>query len=417
MLRRVGQLLGITILWLPLSMLFDGLNALLLPAYILGLVQEDMQGTVLGAITFSGLLLGMLVQPLIGVLSDRWYPRWGRRPVIVAGVIFLLPLLFLLSPDASLPLLLAAYLLIQIAGNIIQTGVQAFIPDRIPRTERGLAAGIKNLMDIGGAMLVFLLLAQFFSQGQPELVTPIIGGVLLVTFLLTMALVRERDRQKESQQQVSLTAAFRINLREHRAFAWLVVSRFLFLLGTYVVGRFLLFFTAERLNLNVDAAGEQTAVILSMLTLIAVLCAPIAGWLADRVGRLPLMLLGAGASALGVLLLMAANSAVQMLLFGSLMSVGSALFAASNWALAADLVPRAEAARFLALANFGTAGAAAAAGLFGPLIDLGNRLQPGTGYVLLFIAATSTFAASGFAALRMNTPPLIVQPAETMINR
>jgi MFS family permease len=96
MWRRIGQSFGITILWLPLSMLFDGLNALLLPAYILDLVPEDMLGTVLGIITFSGLMLGMLAQPIMGVLSDRWYPRWGRRPVIVAGVIFPLPLLFLL---------------------------------------------------------------------------------------------------------------------------------------------------------------------------------------------------------------------------------------------------------------------------------------------------------------------------------
>jgi hypothetical protein len=62
--------------------------------------------------------------------------------------------------------------------------------------------------------------------------------------------------------------------------------------------------------------------------------------------------------------------------------------------MTADLAPQEEAGRFFGLANFGTAGAAAAAGLFGPLVDWANRFSPGSGYPALFVLAALVFMAS-----------------------
>ena len=66
---------------------------------------------------------------------------------------------------------------------------------------------------------------------------------------------------------------------------------------------------------------------------------------------------GVGLSAAGVLLLATASYMPVILLSGTLMALGSAAFASVNWALTIDLTPPAEAARFLGLANIGTAGA------------------------------------------------------------
>jgi MFS family permease len=141
--------------------------------------------------------------------------------------------------------------------------------------------------------------------------------------------------------------------------------------------------------------------LLAGLALVMVVAAVPAGRAADRYGRLPLMVLGSVLSAAGVLMLIWAQSAGQILLFGGLMGLGSAAFAGANWALTADLVPEGEGGRFFALANFGTAGATAAAGLFGPLVDWGNRSQPELGYTLLFGLATGSYLASLIALRRV----------------
>ncbi|MFQ6116861.1 MAG: hypothetical protein ACE5LQ_01195, partial [Candidatus Bipolaricaulia bacterium] len=57
----------------------------------------------------------------------------------------------------------------------------------------------------------------------------------------------------------------------------------------------------------------------------------------------------------------------------------------ANWALATDLIPKAEAGKYLGLTNLATAGGGAIARLGGPLIDFFNARQPGQGYVVLFI--------------------------------
>src|SRR5215210_6727120 len=80
---RARLLLGISIFWLALSLLFDGLNTLVLPNQLLILAGDRGnamgKATVLGLLTFVGLLAGMIVQPMAGAWSDRMRPRWGRR--------------------------------------------------------------------------------------------------------------------------------------------------------------------------------------------------------------------------------------------------------------------------------------------------------------------------------------------------
>jgi drug/metabolite transporter (DMT)-like permease len=106
------------------------------------------------------------------------------------------------------------------------------------------------------------------------------------------------------------------------------------------------------------------------------------------------MIAGAVLGAAGAFLLIWADSAIRIFLFGSLMSLGSAAFAGRSWALLADIVPKGESARFFGLANFSTAGPAAAVGLLGPLIDRFELASPGNGYSLLFIISSAAFVGS-----------------------
>jgi MFS family permease len=223
-------------------------------------------------------------------------------------------------------------------------------------------------------------------------------AVILASFYLLAVVLTPEDKANRGAPvkttALPLREIFRLDLTEHRAFMRLVLSRFLFLLGIYGTGRFLLLFVANRLGLPENQAAEQAGGLLAGLTLISVLASPFAGWLADRLGRIPLMVAGAILSAVSALMLVWASSTGQLLLFGGLMSIGSAAFTGGSWASLADLVPKNESARFFGLANFSTAGAAAAAGLFGPLIDWADRLSPGTGFSVLFIAASLAFLAS-----------------------
>jgi MFS family permease len=112
MIKRIRLFVGISLLWLPLSMLFDGLNILILPAYLVDRVPKTVPATLLGLTTFSGLVVGMMIQPIAGIYSDRVYSRWGRRGMFTLGVVLVFPLLLLLRIQSNFLVLLVMYCLI-----------------------------------------------------------------------------------------------------------------------------------------------------------------------------------------------------------------------------------------------------------------------------------------------------------------
>jgi MFS family permease len=236
--------------------------------------------------TFVGLLLG---KPVAGAWSDRLRPRWGRHGTIALGLLLLLASLVFFGFSRGLLALLVAYILIQVTASVTQAGQQGFIPDLVPQQWRGIASGFKGFMDIGGALIGFVLLGQLLRSEQIGSALLAIGAMLVFTFALTLVLVREPEHAAgASLPRVTLLNAFQLDLRQQRAFFLLVISRFLFLLGTYAVGRFLLYFVADRLGLDPGQAAEQAGALLGGLALLTVLAAPLAGWAADQIGRVPL---------------------------------------------------------------------------------------------------------------------------------
>ena len=65
--------------WLGLSFMWNSLHVIILPAILLHFAPEAYKNTYLGLLTFIGLMIAMIVQPVSGSLSDRWASPWGRR--------------------------------------------------------------------------------------------------------------------------------------------------------------------------------------------------------------------------------------------------------------------------------------------------------------------------------------------------
>ncbi len=401
---KLRALVGISVFWLALSMLSDGLNTLVLPFVFAGLVPDQQQATALGLLTFTGIAAGMLIQPLAGAWSDRLRARWGRRGGVLFGTLLTLLGLLAFSLGSTVAVIAAAYLLVQVFASTAQAAQQGFIPDLVPQPQRGRASGWKGMMDLGGAMLGFALLGQLLSQTGKNAAVLAIALAFTVTCGLTLLLVRE-PRQAASGAGAAAAPEEPRSTLQGSLFFRLVAARFLFLLGTYAVGRFLLLFVASRLGLSVEAAAAQAGALLAALSLVTLLAAVPAGWAADRFGRPVLMTAGVLLSAVGILGLSAAAGQWGILAGGGVMALGSAAFSSANWAMAADIAPAGAGGKFMGLANIGTAGASAAAGLFGPLVDAANRASPNSGFLVVF----------GLAALITLSSLLVLRPLRRLM--
>ncbi len=125
-------------------------------------LAPDLPNTALGILGFIGLLVAMVVQPIVGVFSDRTHSRLGRRlPFMILGAVLIAVCLYLLALAPVLWVLVLGVLLIQMSSNILQGPWQALIPDLVPEEQRGVASGLKAMMDIL-ALVVGRGVAGFF---------------------------------------------------------------------------------------------------------------------------------------------------------------------------------------------------------------------------------------------------------------
>ena len=111
----------VTILGFGLSALWASLHSIVLPLRLLDFVPESMKNSYLGYLTFAGLALAMLVQPIVGAASDRSGFSWGRRrPYILAGTIVLLLLIPGIGLWESYAAVFVCYCLMQVSSNTAQ---------------------------------------------------------------------------------------------------------------------------------------------------------------------------------------------------------------------------------------------------------------------------------------------------------
>jgi maltose/moltooligosaccharide transporter len=105
----------------------------------------------------AGPMTGLLVQPLIGALSDRTTSRWGRRtPYFLIGAI--LCSLGLLAMPYSPTLWMAASLLwiLDAANNVTMEPYRAFVSDKLPTSQHTLGFLTQSAFTGLGQTLAYL---------------------------------------------------------------------------------------------------------------------------------------------------------------------------------------------------------------------------------------------------------------------
>ena len=397
--KRTKLLAGISVFWLALALLVDGLNSLLLPVQLLHVGEKLATATTLGLVTFGGILAAVIIQPFAGEISDRLRGSWGRTGVLAASLMTILAALFALSVSHNLLGLFLAYLAIQLAVAFARAAQGAFVGDLLPYDKTGAAQQWRQGMQVIGSALGFLLVANLLAAASVGPALMLVGAALTAAFLATVVLVGERPRPHGYRHSTPTWDDFyRFDYRTHRRFVWLAFSRSLFLLGVFAVARFFVFFMVGRFGLDASAAAGQAGLLLAGLALVTALTAPLAASFAERWGHGFTMAAGVVLAVGGLVALALANSVNHALLGVLLIGFGGGAFLSANGALGRGADSRGAGVHVPRTDQHGRAGRGALAGLFGPLADWTGRLSAGNGYIFLFAAALAVFALGGLAA-------------------
>ncbi|MBC8506128.1 MAG: MFS transporter [Anaerolineales bacterium] len=404
---RTSDLFTINTYWFGLSTMWNSLHVIILPAILLNFVPETRKNTYLGLLTFVGLIIAMIVQPISGSISDRWRSRWGRRrPLIALGTILDFIFLAVLGWAGGLIWIAIGYIGLQFTSNIAHGPAQGLLPDQIPSEKHGAASGIKNLFDMSGLVAASLIMGNLLDPEAIRALVPIIviAGVLLISAAVTIFGTREHSNleaspnEKTETEQISLTRI----LADNPQYAKLIVSRYAFLIGIYAVQSFAQYFIRDVIITPnpIKLTGDLMAAI--ALPLIAFAIG--GGWIGDRVGHRRLLYIASGIGILGSLLLMTARTPIQVLIYGAILGLGIGLFLTSNWAMLSRMAPIAQAGAYLGLTNLATAGSAASGRLIGPAIDWLNNINPGdyNGYTAMFAFGAASILLSVILLTRVS---------------
>ena len=108
---------------------------------------------------------GLLVQPIIGYLSDNtWHPFWGRRrPFFFVGAILASIALFLMPNSAVLWMAVAVLWMMDAAINISMEPFRAFVGDKLDASQQTAGFAMQTFF-IGCGAVIASLLPTIFSD-------------------------------------------------------------------------------------------------------------------------------------------------------------------------------------------------------------------------------------------------------------
>jgi len=351
-----------------------------------------------------GAVFAVVWQPAIGALSDRSRFAIGRRrPYIMIGVLGDIVFLTLMALVTSYWALVAVYVFFQMASNTVQGPYQGMLPDQVPEAQRSEASGYYGGIQLIGTIVGFIVVGAVLSQAlqlaifSTVAVAAICGAIVVVGVPDVVTTTRRDDRPAAK----AILLSFAVDLRRHRDFAWLMASRLFFLMAPVGVSTYALYFLQDTFHLTESQASITSSALLSAVVVCAAIASFGGGFLAERFGKKRFIAVACVIGAIGAGLLIWAPSIPLVLAVGTLLGISLGIFLSVDWAFMTDLIPKAEAGRFMGLSNVATASAGVfARPILGPIIDAFNHHRTSAaGYRVMF-AIVALFYLIALVALQ-----------------
>lgn len=303
-----------------------------------------------------GTLTALIANPLFGRLSDRTRSRFGRRrPWIVIGMAGTIVGAAVIGLSDSMALLLVGWIIMQAFVNAAIAAALAIVADRVPEPQQGLVGALSG-MAASGSLLFGVFFVQWFPSnvlaqfGFPVVAAIVFGGLLVLVF-------RDDTPAGDDIGPFSVReffGSFYVNPRRSPDFARFLVTMFLVSCGYGVVSTYTVYILQDRIKIAEDQLPGVITLAYVIPGILAVLFAPLAGWLNDKTGRRKL-LFGATAvvTAAGIVVITMADGVGTFLVGVSLVSgVGAGMLYGSyiGFAIATMNDPRTS-ARDLGVTN------------------------------------------------------------------
>ena len=388
--------------------------------------SEDM----LPILNIAGPVTGLLVQPIIGAMSDKtWSLKWGRRkPYFLIGALLGSICLFAFPHSPVLWFAVGLLWILDVGNNVAMEPYRAFVGDKLPEKQLSLGYQMQSLFCGLGTLLATgsILLFQYLFGEEADVAGTIpqwiyysfyIGAILSLTTILwsvfkTAEIPPSDEELKEINKikQLSLLnkmakpfVEIREALKEMPKFMWKIGAVYLFQwYALFVYWQFSTPLFMKTMGYSISEAGSQSAAMSLTYNTTTMLIALILVPLTLKFGNKKMYALSLLGTAIALFWIPFISDPLLVLIPMILFGIGWAAMMGIPYTMVSKIVPQERRGVYMGILNMMIVIPMGIETLtFGPiykyLLD-GNAI-----YAILF--AGVFFAIAAFLALRLNETP------------
>lgn len=338
----------------------------------------------IGYLWIAAPVTGLLVQPIIGYMSDRtWHRKWGRRrPFFFIGAVLASIALFIMPQSTTLWTAAVLLWVLDASINISMEPFRAFVGDKLPPSQRTLGFATQTFFIGLGAVIASLLpyiLTNFFNVSNiaPEHQIPdavkysfYAGAVVLFLSVLWTVISTDEyppeDIEKWKEEKAKNTGMFhgvseigKGLLHMPKTMKQLAIVQFFTWIGFYCMWLYTTAAIAENVYNTTDAAsksfqdaGDWVGVMFTVYNTISFIAAFLLPVIARRISRIWTHLLSLVLGGIGLVLLIFIKEPNMLLLPMILVGIAWASTLTIPYAILAGSLPADKMGFFMGVFNF-----------------------------------------------------------------
>lgn len=396
------------------------------PIFLFLGAPEDM----LPILNIAGPVTGLIVQPIIGALSDKtWSLKWGRRkPYFLIGALLGSICLFMFPHSPVLWFAVGLLWILDVGNNVAMEPYRAFVGDKLPEKQLSLGYQMQSLFCGLGTLLATgsILLFQYLFGEEADVAGTIpqwiyysfyIGAILSLTTILwsvfkTPEIAPSEAELKEINKIKTLSLFNKMvkpfieisdAVKEMPKFMWKIGAVYLFQwYALFVYWQFSTPLFMKTMGYSISEAGSQSAAMSLTYNTTTMLIALILVPLTLRFGNKKMYAMSLFGTALALFCIPFITDPLLVLIPMILFGIGWAAMMGIPYTMVSKIVPQERRGVYMGILNMMIVIPMGIETLtFGPIYKY--LLSDNAVFAMLFAGAF--FAIAALLALRLNETP------------